>query len=187
MIRPISRRLHPIVSKTQSATASALGFSYRMDGTTGCVFGVELASAAQFSKRRLDSFEQLEWSDLSADQLRYAMEELARAVRIFVPRRNLTQRESTEVGPSHCWRDKAKLSRASGAFGCRDCLAYACRCGSCMCDFPGGRDYEGDYLRPRHGLRVERERRVILIRICGKLLSLGAPSPPFKRSIITFG
>jgi hypothetical protein len=59
---------------------------------------------------------------------------------LFIPGCPLTRRETTEIGESNCWScgKGTKLSYNRGSIGCNRCKTYACVCGHCMCDFPGG-------------------------------------------------
>jgi hypothetical protein len=70
---------------------------------------------------------------------------------LFVPPRPLTQREQIMDEPN-CFGCKTRLSYARGSMGCTECVQYACLCGLCFCDFPGGIIHTGQYVPKQPGL-----------------------------------
>jgi len=84
---------------------------------------------------------------------------------LFIPRHPLTRRERSEIGDTHCWQCKSKLSYVRGTIGCYRCGQYACICGHCMCDFPGGVNYLGQYIPPRKSSPFNNETRREYVKI----------------------
>ena len=93
---------------------------------------------------------------------------------IWLPKGPLTSRENSEEGPSHCWNCKKTLSYTKGSLGCLVCGQYACICGSCICDFPGGRNYLWQFIPPGQGLPCDKVERQQYIRIIKALRHRGS-------------
>ena len=70
---------------------------------------------------------------------------------LFIPTRPLTLKERIMDEPN-CFECKTRLSYERGSMGCTECVQYACPCGLCFCDFPGGILWTGKYVSGQPGL-----------------------------------
>ena len=84
---------------------------------------------------------------------------------LFQPSKPLTTREQTEDGPPHCYKCRTRQSFKAGSLGCKQCGYYVCRCGTCMCGFPGGKNYLNQYIPPQPSLNCNPEERREYIRV----------------------
>ncbi|MFI5305305.1 MAG: hypothetical protein ACHQYP_11000 [Nitrospiria bacterium] len=84
---------------------------------------------------------------------------------LFEPPGFLEARETSSYGPPNCWSCRRIIGFAQETLGCRRCRFYACHCGSCLCDFPGGLSYKGNFIRPGKGLPCEKNDRKIFVKI----------------------
>jgi hypothetical protein len=89
---------------------------------------------------------------------------------LFQPDRPLTFREQIEVGPARCRKCRAVLEVGIGLLGCTVCKYYACRCGTCLCGYPGGRNWQGKMIPPFPTLPCSLDERVEYVRVCMALL-----------------
>ncbi len=81
------------------------------------------------------------------------------AAHVFEPTGYLERRELSEHGPPHCWHCRETLGYDLRSLGCQLCRYYVCSRGFCLCDWPGGRNYLGDYFPPGPGYPFDREAR----------------------------
>ena len=84
---------------------------------------------------------------------------------ITFPTRPLTNRELTDDGPTHCYKCKKSLSFDKGSLMCTECRSYVCRCGNCMCGYPGGKNYQGNWIPEQPCLKCSIEDRLEYTRI----------------------
>jgi hypothetical protein len=128
----------------------------------------EPVGISKVDKKTIDVFTEAELTiEHRTKLLRAAM----KAGHIYMPDRPLRQREGLDMGPSKCWNCERTVSFDKGSFGCYDCRSYACICGSCICDYPGGKNYSGQHVPAGNGLSCNKKERKHLMRI-SKALSL---------------
>lgn len=84
---------------------------------------------------------------------------------LFQPGKPLTQREQMDEGPAKCYQCKTAVSYDGGSFGCMQCGNYVCRCGSCMCGYPGGKNYRDEWIpaQPPPPCRQEDRREYVRV------------------------
>lgn len=83
---------------------------------------------------------------------------------LFHPERELTAREQSDEGPSHCYHCRTILSLKGRSLGCTQCQYYVCLCGRCLCGYTG-KNYLGQVFSQYPELPIPRSQRLEFVRI----------------------
>lgn len=83
---------------------------------------------------------------------------------LFHPRWELTVREQTVEGPSHCYQCRTEVSFNKRSLGCTQCHYYVCRCGRCLCGYTG-QNLWGEVFSQRPPLPISRQERLEFVRV----------------------
>jgi len=108
-----------------------------------------------------DAFDELEEKKLIDNLLSIVQEQGF----ITFPHQPLTIRERTSDGPTHCYKCRRALSFDKGSLMCTQCKNYVCTCGTCLCGYSGGRNYQGNYIPPLPRLSCSTDDRLEYTRI----------------------